>query len=340
MKKIAVIGAGLSGLTCAHFLKDHAMVTLFEKARGPSGRISTRRALPYIFDHGAQYFTARSAPFQNFIQPFIEDGLVERWQARYQKFDGVNIMPHQDWESDIPRYVGRPSMHILGKQLAADLTRHGVKFYFETKITQLKRAGKWQLTDDNAKLYDDFDWVISTLPAPQASQILPQSCDFYNQVHGVKMLACFALMLGFAEPLPVAFEAAHIINSDLSWLAVNSHKPGRDPTAFTLVVHAASTYSEANFEEDTAPLIAHLCDATSQLLGINIAQAPYKNLHRWRYANTSTRTAYPLFLDSAHHIAQCGDWCEGGRVEGAFLSAYKLSKAMITNLLSHTSCRS
>ena len=71
MKKIAVIGAGLSGLTCAHFLKDHAMVTLFEKARGPSGRISTRRALPYIFDHGAQYFTARRT-FSKFYQPFIE----------------------------------------------------------------------------------------------------------------------------------------------------------------------------------------------------------------------------------------------------------------------------
>ena len=63
-------------------------------------------------------------------------------------------------------------MHILGKQLAADLTAMALSFYFETKITQLKRAGKWQLADDNAKFMSDFDWVISTLPAPQASQIL------------------------------------------------------------------------------------------------------------------------------------------------------------------------
>jgi predicted NAD/FAD-dependent oxidoreductase len=71
MKKIAIIGAGLSDLSATHFLKDHAEITLFERARGVSGRISTWRAEPYFFDHGAQYFTARTKAFQDFIQPLI-----------------------------------------------------------------------------------------------------------------------------------------------------------------------------------------------------------------------------------------------------------------------------
>ena len=33
MTKIAIIGAGLSGLSAARFLKDRAEITLFEKAR-------------------------------------------------------------------------------------------------------------------------------------------------------------------------------------------------------------------------------------------------------------------------------------------------------------------
>lgn len=53
MTKIAIIGAGLSGLSIAHLLKDYAQITVFEKARGVSGRLSTRRAEPYVFDHGA-----------------------------------------------------------------------------------------------------------------------------------------------------------------------------------------------------------------------------------------------------------------------------------------------
>jgi uncharacterized protein with NAD-binding domain and iron-sulfur cluster len=48
MKKIAIIGAGLSGLSAVQFLKDHAEVTLFEKALGVSGRISTRRIEHYF----------------------------------------------------------------------------------------------------------------------------------------------------------------------------------------------------------------------------------------------------------------------------------------------------
>ena len=60
---IAVIGAGLAGLSCAQaLLQAGHTVHVFDKSRGPSGRMSTRRAEddngPWQCDHGAQYFTA------------------------------------------------------------------------------------------------------------------------------------------------------------------------------------------------------------------------------------------------------------------------------------------
>ena len=82
MMKIAVIGAGLSGLTVANQLKQHADVTVFEKSRGTSGRLSTRRAEPFIFDHGAQFFTAKTDAFKSHIKPLIEAGIVAPWNAR------------------------------------------------------------------------------------------------------------------------------------------------------------------------------------------------------------------------------------------------------------------
>ena len=42
-KKIAVIGAGISGSLFTHMLGDCTKVTLFEKARGPGGRLSSHR---------------------------------------------------------------------------------------------------------------------------------------------------------------------------------------------------------------------------------------------------------------------------------------------------------
>ena len=99
--KIAIIGAGISGLSAAHLLKDFADITLFEKERGVSGRMSTRRAGPYFFDHGAQYFTARTKNFQDFIQPLLEEGIIERWNARYVKFKGNQIIERRNRTSEL-----------------------------------------------------------------------------------------------------------------------------------------------------------------------------------------------------------------------------------------------
>ncbi len=64
---IAIIGTGLSGLTVAGLLKSAANITLFEKSCGVGGRMATRYAEPYSFDYGAQFFTAKTRPFQAFI---------------------------------------------------------------------------------------------------------------------------------------------------------------------------------------------------------------------------------------------------------------------------------
>ena len=54
MKKIAVIGTGLSALSLAYHLPT-LDITFFEKSWRPGGRISTRRHNQYAFDHGAHY---------------------------------------------------------------------------------------------------------------------------------------------------------------------------------------------------------------------------------------------------------------------------------------------
>ena len=100
MINIAIIGAGLAGLTAANILKNNANITLFEKSRGVGGRIATRRSEPYFFDHGAQFFKARSAEFKDFINPMIKQGIIQTWNARFVEFENRKITTRRNWDFD------------------------------------------------------------------------------------------------------------------------------------------------------------------------------------------------------------------------------------------------
>jgi renalase len=328
MIKIAVIGAGLSGLTFAHLLQDYADITLFEKARGVGGRMSTRRADPYFFDHGAQYFTAGTKRFQDFIQTLIAKGIIERWNARYVKFRGNQIIEKRKWLDEEPRYVGVPGMSHIAKFLAQGLNIHCNK-----RIVSINNQGSWQLTDEEGQQSEGFDWVICTAPSPQAVDLLPDSFKYHADIQAIKMRACFSLMLGFEQNITLDFEAAHVTDSDLSWIAVNSHKPQR-PDLFTLMVHSSEDYAEAHIDDDRDQVIKHLINETSHIIGQDVSQANYKNIHGWRYANNADKKQKSsVFIDQDLKLAACGDWCLGGRVEGAFTSAYNLTKYIKENRL-------
>ena len=109
--QVAVVGAGLSGMSCASRLHQAGWcVTVFEKSRGPGGRMSTRRSDGTSFDHGAQYFTARSTEFQQQVHQWQLDGVVAVWDGRFAKA-GVDGL-----ESCSPRrtrWVGVPGMNVI-----------------------------------------------------------------------------------------------------------------------------------------------------------------------------------------------------------------------------------
>ena len=90
-KRVAVIGAGLAGLTAAGVLAKHGhQVVILEKARGPGGRMSTRRDGNVRFDHGAQYFTARHPRFIAQVEAWQEIGLVQRWNCLLYTSDAAD----------------------------------------------------------------------------------------------------------------------------------------------------------------------------------------------------------------------------------------------------------
>jgi renalase len=71
--RIAIIGAGLSGLACARQLSAGGFeVVIFDKGRHPGGRLSSRERQPQ-FDYGAQYLTVTDQRFEENVADWRED---------------------------------------------------------------------------------------------------------------------------------------------------------------------------------------------------------------------------------------------------------------------------
>ena len=116
---VAVIGAGLSGLMCARLLTQAGnRVRVFDKARGPGGRMATRRRGDLRFDHGAQYFTARDPRFRRLIDQWRADKLVARWPGTVAEVRDGHIEIKDD---STERWVGVPSMSVICRHLATGL---------------------------------------------------------------------------------------------------------------------------------------------------------------------------------------------------------------------------
>ena len=74
--RIAIIGAGISGLVCARRLVGQgAQVLLLEKSRSLAGRCASRKFGEHVVDSGVQYFTLRNSVVRKEMQSVSGDQL-------------------------------------------------------------------------------------------------------------------------------------------------------------------------------------------------------------------------------------------------------------------------
>ena len=317
--KIAIIGAGIAGLTVAKKLKDFSDITIFEKSRGAGGRVCSRYAEPYVFDHGAQFFIAKTKKFNRFLEPMIHEGVIESWNANFVEIKKEKIISRRQWDLSHPHYVGLPTMSEIGRYLSKDLNLH-----LNTEVRIKRKKDQWQIFDIEGEDQGLFDWVISTAPSSQSASLLTTDYKFNKALLDRKMMGCFSLMLGFNESLDLDWEAALIKEADISWISVNSSKPGRK-NDYTLLVHSTNLWAEENINEEKDKVIEHLMNETSKIIGKEVYDAVHIDIHRWKYANIKKQSINSPFIDKKNKLAACGDWFIKGRIESAFLSGFDLA---------------
>ena len=314
--RIAIIGAGISGIILARELQEIAEVKVFEKARGVGGRMSTRYAEQFAFDHGAQCFTARTKAFQRFLQPFIASNDVAPWLGKAVNMENDGTISPRFWFET--HLVAAPNMNSLCKKLAVGLD---ISCGIEVAPIIEKKANQWHLTDKNNADLGVYDFVISTAPPAQTKNLFGTKFN----VKEVAMQPCYALMLGFNQKWDRDWIFAKVRNNPIKLIAVNSSKPARNSDATSLVIHSRDAWTKENLERDQKEVEEILCQNFTSLTKINYQDAAYKSLHRWRYALVD-ETKNESFFDTENKLAATSDWTTNSRIEDVWLAAMNLAK--------------
>lgn len=327
---VAVIGAGLAGLAAARVLREAGLrPVLFDKGRAAGGRIATRRRDGLLFNHGAQYATARTAPFREVLRALSDAGAAAVWSAAGS--------PGRD-----ARWTGVPGMSAIPRALAAGLDVHT-----DRHVLFLHRdAGGWRVRhapsaeerpgtvrDTGGELSDAFRAVVVALPAPQAAPLLRGAGHaFAGAAAGVAVDPCWAVM--FATDARVNLEGdllrlheGAVQEGPIATAARDSARPGRPAGPECWVLHASPAWSRAHEEDAAEDVAATLLAAFSRIAGAPV-HARHLHAHRWRFSQTRSPLGQSFLWDEPADLGVCGDWCLGARVEDAFTSGRELAETI------------
>ena len=332
VEQVAVIGAGLAGLTAARTLHDQGIAaSVFERGRGVAGRMAHRRADTYRFDHGAQYFTVKDLRFQRYVDAWVDAGLVAPWQARIASRCEHGTL---DAVSPLTRYVGVPGMNAIARHLSdgLDITKQC------TIVAVQRNADSWQLTTESGETHGPYDALIMAMPPPQLKRLIDMQAWHIDEDR-VAMTPCWCAMVAFDAPLAVDVDGLFANDDVIDWVARDSSKPGR-PAGERWVIHASEQWSAGRLEGSPDSCARELTRRFFEILDLAPVDPAYLAGHRWSFARPSPTTPADSTANTEciwhgpQSLALCGDWCGGGRVEGAFLSGTAAAARVTAHLTS------
>jgi photolyase PhrII len=176
-QRVAVVGAGLAGAFAGRLLADQGVdVVLFDKGRGPGGRLSSRRRPGGRIRHGAPQLHIDDPRLERHLAGWAEEGLLRR-------------------EGEV--WVGDPPNAVLKHLLA------GLDARFGTPVTALERAGERWVVQRGDEVDEGFDAVLVTVPAPQALGLLGDEA-LTDGLASVDYAPCWVTLVELDGEVPVA----------------------------------------------------------------------------------------------------------------------------------------
>lgn len=304
MKRVAIIGAGISGLACARQLvKEGVEIVVFEKSRSLGGRCASRSWEGCVFDHGAQFFTARSPDFQSYLEEL--GASVEAIEA-----------PVIDELGDLVGVDSRRLYHVEGNNRLARELAAGLAVRRETVIDQIA---------DRLVAGESFDAVVSSAPWPQTAAMLgiTTAASPYER----NLTAAFLYDLPWIGRARETYAMSDRSGSALAWSACENHKMGRVPEGRTLFVGQASPeFSAKHYDAPRDAWSQRLQTELEEKWKLDSTRRAGIFAHRWGFARRVVE-AQNVILPEGVHV--CGDTLGESRIEDVWLSGHALARKLL-----------
>lgn len=304
------------------------LVTVLDKGRGVGGRLATRRLTvdgqTATFDHGAQFFTARSPQFQESVARWQSAGIAGEW-FRGQTKAKLNGITAAEAEGH-PRFYAADGMTAIAKDIAASLD-----IRLNHKVTHISRDGmQWSVrTDDGTRFVADA--LLLTPPVPQSLALLAAD-DFQlpdamrAALETMQYESCIAAMIVLDEPGKIPAPGALVFDEEpIYWLADNYQK-GVSTVPGSVTIHAAPQWSRDHYTLDDDITIKVLCDAVAPFLG---AEVKASSIARWRYSKPIAPREDGCLALFEERLVFAGDAFGGAKIEGAFRSGLAAAQALL-----------
>lgn len=314
--RIAVVGAGVSGLVAARRLATEHDVIVLDKGPSVGGRLATRRIGGAVLDHGAQFFTVRGDDFRGQVDDWVARGLARVW---CHGFSGPG--------DGYPRYVGTAGMNSLAKDLAVGLDCRPGQLVFSLR----RLEDGWDVVIDDGSVVS-ADALVLTPPVAQSWALLAQSeLDLADELFRREYHRTIGLLTVLDRPSAVPAPGGVQLDptddaAPFGFVGDNQAK-GISPVP-AVTFHATQPWSLAHWDDDGETLRRELLRRAAPFLGD--AEVLHAQVKKWRFAGPREPWPEPCWLDEETRVVLAGDLFAGPKVEGAFNSGVAAATALAT----------
>ena len=336
-QRIAVIGAGLGGLTCARELqlRGHDPV-VFEASGRLGGRCSSRNTRIGWFDDGAQVISGNSRLAAHAMQRAGELAALHPWTVAATPAEDERKGRDRDKdvdEADITRtlklmgVVGVPSMLALAQAVGRPLDVR-----LNTPIQQAHRRGaRWVLQDAAGNIDEDFQALVLALPAPLALPLAHQSPGLEAALRAVRYRSRWVLLLGSDRPVGLP-GYREFQGGPIERVAAMHSKPGRSQNLPQRWFVEADERWSAQHEHVDAETAAELLLDNFRAHAGRPVSPNFLCAHLWRHACVETPAALDrhadCLWDDVVRLGVCGDSVVASQVHLVHRSGIALASRM------------